>query len=136
MTTTSSTNDQTLVNIRGISDPTIHDYFTKLNNKQFIAVAELFSEQGTLIPPFEKNIQGKGNILEYLEKEAKGIKSYPEQGEIIQNSSLTEYQIQGTVEISQFVFNTEWFIQLNSDQKIIIMEVKLAASLESLLDFK
>lgn len=136
MTTTSSTNDQTLVNIRGISDPTIHDYFTKLNNKQFIAVAELFSEQGTLIPPFEKNIQGKGNILEYLEKEAKGIKSYPEQGEITQNSSLTEYQIQGTVEISQFVFNTEWFIQLNSDQKIIIMEVKLAASLESLLDFK
>ncbi len=136
MTTTSSVNDNTIENIRGISDPTIHDYFTKLNNEQFIAVAELFSEQGFLVPPFEKIIQGKGDILQYLEKEAKGIKSYPDQGETTQKGSLTEYQIQGTVEISQFVFNTEWFVQLNSDQKIVIVEVKLAASLESLLDFK
>ena len=136
MTTTSSVNDNAVINIQGISDPTIYEYFTKLNNDEFAAVTELFSEQGGLTPPFDKLIQGKRDIFQYLEKEAKGIKSCPEQGETMQKGSLAEYQIQGTVEISQFIFNTEWFIQLNSDHEIVIIEVKLAASLENLLDFK
>ena len=136
MTTISLVNDNAIVNIQGISDPIIYEYFTKLNNAEFTAVIELFSEQGCLNPPFDKSLQGKGEILQYLEKEAKGIKSYPEQGETTQKGSLTEYQIQGTVGISGFIFNMNWFIQLNSDQKIMVVEVKLVASLEDLLDFK
>ncbi len=136
MQTISLVNDKAIANIQGISDPIIYEYFTKLNNAKFTEVVELFSEQGCLTPPFDKLLQGKGEILQYLEKEAKEIKSYPEQGETTQKGSLTGYQIQGTVEISGFVFNMEWFIQLNSDQKIMIVEVKIVASLEDLLDFK
>lgn len=136
MQTISLVNNKAIANIQGISDSIIYEYFTRLNNAEFTAVIELFSEQGCLTPPFDKSLQGKGEILQYLEKEAKEIKSYPEQGETTQKGSLTGYQIQGTVEISGFVFNMEWFIQLNSDQKIMVVEVKIVASLEDLLDFK
>lgn len=136
MVTISSVNNNEIINIQGILDSTIYEYFTKLNNGEFTAAAELFSELGILAPPFDKTVQGKKEIAQYLKKEAKGIKSCPEQGKILEQGYLTEYQIKGTVEISQFVFNVEWLIELNSDQEIIMVEVKLTASLEDLFDFK
>jgi hypothetical protein len=141
MINTYSVNDNSLLNIQesniqGIFNSTIYEYFAKLNNNEFISVAELFAEQGCLTPPFDKILQGRSMILQYLEREAKDIKSYPKQGETAKKGSLNEYQIQGTVEISQFILNVTWFIQLNSDQEIISLEVKLTTSLEDLLDFK
>ncbi len=136
MTTVSSVNDNQFINIQGISAPTIYEYFMRLNKGEFIATAELFIEQGCLTPPFDQLVQGRRAIAEYLEKEAKGIVSYPRWGENLKQSLLNEYRIQGTVAISQFVFNMEWFIQLNSAQEIMILEVKLIASLEDLLNFR
>lgn len=136
MTNISSVNGSQFINIQGISDQTIYEYFTRLNNGEFVATAELFTEQGCLTPPFDQPIQGRSAIAEYLEKEAKEIASYPKWGEKLKQGLLNEYRIQGTVAISQFVFDMEWFIQLNSAQEIIMLEVKLIASLEDLLNFR
>jgi hypothetical protein len=152
MRTTSLTDPATLVpeplstkvKIQGIHEPVIYEYFTRLNNGEFIATAELFAEQGCLIPPFDKQLQGRETIAQYLEKEAIGIIFLPERGEIVtsgdiasnlEHGSRTQYQIQGKVEINWFTVNISWSMQLNAANEIMLVEVKLLASLEDLLSF-
>ncbi len=136
MTNVSSVNGNQLINIQSISDPTIYEYFIRLNNREFVATAELFTEQGCLTPPFDQLVQGRRAIAEYLEKEAQEVVSYPKWGENLKQGLLNEYRVQGTVAISQFAFNMEWFIQINSSQEIITLEAKLMASWEDLLNFR
>lgn len=132
----SSTNKDTFIDIDGIDESIIHEYFARLNNNEFIATSELFAEQGCLNPPFEKTVCGRDAIAQYLEKEAKGIEFCPAYGEmIISDSTFTQYQIQGKVKTNQFTVNVNWLIQLNSTKEIILVEVKLVASLVELLDF-
>jgi hypothetical protein len=130
--------------IQGIDELVIYEYFSRLNNGKFIATTELFSEQGYLIPPFGKQLQGREEIAQYLEKEAIGIRFLPERGELVTNvdpsanlgdSDRTQYQIQGKVEINWFSVNISWLIDLNTAKEIILVEVKLLASLEDLLSF-
>jgi hypothetical protein len=132
------------VEIGGIHEPVIYEYFARLNNGEFIATAELFAEQGYLIPPFDKQLQGREVIAQYLEKEAKGIIFLPEHGEIVtsvdtasnlEDADRTRYQIQGKVEINWFTVNISWSMQLNAAKEIMIVEVKLLTSLEDLLSF-
>jgi hypothetical protein len=132
------------IEIQGIYEPVIYEYFTRLNNGEFIATAELFAEQGYLIPPFDKQLQGRETISQYLQKEAIGIRFLPERGEIVTNvdpaSNLehgdrTQYQIQGKVEINWFTVNISWSMQLNATKEIMLVEVKLLASFEDLLSF-
>ena len=132
------------IEIRGIHEPVIYEYFARLNNGEFIATAELFAEQGYLIPPFDKQLQGRESIAQYLEKEAIGIRFLPECGEIVasvdipsrlEHNDHTQYQIQGKVEINWFTVNISWSIELNAVKEIILVEVKLLASLEDLLSF-
>ena len=126
----------TSINIDGIDELTIYEYFARLNNNEFIATSELFAEQGCLNPPFEKTVYGRDAIAQYLEKEAKGIEFCPAYGEmIVSDSTYTQYQIQGKVKTSQFTVNVNWLIQLNSNKEIILVEVKLVASLIELLNF-
>ncbi|WP_310422004.1 nuclear transport factor 2 family protein [Chamaesiphon sp. VAR_48_metabat_135_sub] len=142
---TSSTEPLILkIDIQGIHEPIIYEYFARLNNGEFTATAELFAAQGCLNPPFDKQLQGREAIAQYLEKEAKGIKFLPEYGEILTSvgtaSSLdscdrTQYQIQGKVEINWFTVNISWSMQLNSAKEIMLIEVKLLADLEDLLSF-
>jgi len=132
----SSTNTDTFINIDGIDEPTIYEYFARLNNNEFIATSELFAEQGCLNPPFEKIVCGREAIAQYLEKEAKGIEFCPAYAEMIMSdSTFTLYQIQGKVKTNQFTVNVNWLIQLNSTKEIILVEVKLVASLVELLNF-
>ncbi len=132
----SSTNIDVFIDIDGIDELTIYEYFAKLNNNQFIATSELFAEQGCLNPPFEKTVYGRNAIAQYLEKEAKGIEFCPAYGEMILNdSTFTQYQIQGKIKTNQFTVNVNWLIQLNSIKEIILVEVKLVASLVELLNF-
>ena len=72
MTTTPFTELDLRINVS-----VIHDYFIQINQSDFIATANLFSEQGGLKPPFEKMITGRNAIVQYLEKEALGIKIFP-----------------------------------------------------------
>ncbi len=132
----SSTNIDEFINIDGIDELTIYHYFARLNNNEFIATSELFAEQGCLNPPFEKTVYGRDAIAQYLEKEAKGIEFCPIYGEMIMSdSTYTQYQIQGKVKTNQFTVNVNWLIQLNSMKEIILVEVKLVASLIELLNF-
>ncbi|MCY7369010.1 MAG: nuclear transport factor 2 family protein [Chamaesiphon sp.] len=132
------------VEIEGIHEPVICEYFTRLNNGEFVTTAELFAEQGYLIPPFDKQLQGREAITEYLQKEAIGVKFLPEYGAIVTStdtaanlvdSDRTKYQIQGKVEMNWFTVNISWLIELNAVKEIMLVEVKLLASLEDLLSF-
>jgi hypothetical protein len=140
MTATPSINTDISINIDGIQEPSIHEYFKKLNSGEFLATAELFAKQGVLIPPFEKPIQGRKAIAQYLQKEAQGMKFWPERGEIVTSgvdSSLenqSQYQIQGRVETAWFTVNVSWLIELNAAKEIMLVEVKLQATLPDLLN--
>jgi hypothetical protein len=114
-------------------EPTIHKYFTSLNRGEFVTAAELFAEQGCLNPPFERSVQGRSAIAQYLKNEAKGMRFCPEQGQILtQDSKQTHYQIQGKVETNWFTVNVSWSIQLNSMKELVAVEVSLLASLTDL----
>jgi hypothetical protein len=134
----------TLISIENIDEPTIHEYFTGLNSNNFTATAELFGEEGYLKPPFEKLIKGKKEIADYFAKEAVGMVFCPENGQILiqgnektilQDTKYIEYQIQGKVQTSLFTVDVQWLIQLNCAKEIMAVEVKLLASLNELLKF-
>ena len=135
----------TSLDIDGIYENTIHEYFMRLNNGEFMETAQLFAEQGCLNPPFEKSIVGKEAIARYLEKEAKGMKFCPERGEILtkvgladplEHSDRTQYQIQGKVKTNFFTVNVSWSIELNAIKEIMAVDVKLLASIDELLSFR
>ena len=135
----------TSLDLDGIYENTIHEYFMRLNNGEFMETAQLFAEQGCLNPPFEKSILGKEAIARYLEKEAKGMKFCPERGEILtkvgladplEHSDRTQYQIQGKVKTNFFTVNVSWSIELNAIKEIMAVDVKLLASIDELLSFR
>jgi hypothetical protein len=132
------------VDIQGVREPVIYEYFARLNNGKFIATAELFSEQGCLNPPFDKQLQGRSAIAQYLEKEAKGVRFFPEYGKIVtsidtasnlEHGDRLQYQIQGKVEMNWFTVEVSWSIELNTFKEIMLVEVNLLTSLNDLLSF-
>jgi hypothetical protein len=135
----------TLIDISSIQESTIYEYFTRLNNGESIATSELFVEQGYLIPPFDRAIQGRAAIAQYLEKEAKGMKFRPESAAIVtsvgtesplENCSHTQYQIQGKVEINWFTVDVIWLIELTAAKEIISVTIKILTSPQDLIDRK
>lgn len=127
---------QTKIDIQGIHESVIYEYFTRLNNGEFITTAELFAEKGCLNPPFDKQLQGRDAIAQYLEEQAKGIIFSPEYGEILMSdSNHTQYQIQGKVELNWFTVNISWLFELDIAKEIMLVDVKLLASLDDLLSF-
>ena len=120
-----------------IHEPIVHDYFARLNQSDFTATANLFSEQGVLKPPFEKIITGRSAIAQYLEKEALGMKVFPIYVKTtISDQSYTQYQVQGKVKTNYFTVNASWLIDLNTMKEIVLVEIKLLESLSNLLAFK
>ena len=122
----------------------INSYFLYLNDRNFEEVANLFSSQGYLYPPFEKGICGRAAICQYLENEAIGLQAFPQSinvqsnptGYISEEDSEITYQVAGYVKTSFFTVNVGWSIQLNSKQEIVAVEVKLLAELQELLRLK
>jgi hypothetical protein len=124
------------IDLQGVREPVIYEYFARLNNSEFVATSELFSEQGCLNPPFDDQIQGRDAIAQYLAAQAKGVKFFPESGEILPSDfGHTQYQIQGKVELNWFTVNVSWSIELNTAKEIVLVDVKLLASLDDLLSF-
>jgi hypothetical protein len=137
-------NQIALESVENIDEPTIHEYFARLNSNNFTEAAELFWEEGYLKPPFEKLIRSRKEIAAYFGREATGMVFYPEHGQILgQNNEKNilpdtiyiEYQIQGKVQMSLFAVKVQWLIQLNCTKEIMAMEVKLLASPHELLQF-
>ena len=120
-----------------MNEPIIHDYFTLLNQSNFIATANLFSEQGVLKPPFEKMILGRSAIAQYLEKEALGIKVFPTHIKTTTSDrNCNQYQVQGKVKTDYFTVNASWLIKLNVAKEITLIEIQLLENLVDLLAFK
>ena len=130
MTTTPFTELDLRINVS-----VIHDYFIQINQSDFIATANLFSEQGGLKPPFEKMITGRNAIVQYLEKEALGIKIFPtHMRTAMSGQSYTQYQVKGKVKTNYFTVNASWLINLNTEKEITLVEIKLLENLSNLLE--
>lgn len=124
------------IDIQGIYEPVICEYFERLNNGEFMETAELFTEEGCLNPPFDKQLQGRDAIAQYLKEQAEEIRFFPADGKILfSDSNHTQYQIQGKVELNWFTVNISWLIELNTAKEILLVEVKLLADLDDLLSF-
>ncbi|MTJ52808.1 nuclear transport factor 2 family protein [Anabaena sp. UHCC 0253] len=127
----------TKLQIKGVTEPNIVNYFTTLNAGEFTKTAALFAEDGVMNPPFESAIVGVDAIATYLEKEAQDIKAYPQQG-ISEN--LSDYQIQiqvtGKVETSWCGVNVLWLFILNQNKQIVDARIKLLASPQNLLSLR
>lgn len=120
--------------ISGVTEPTILNYFTTLNAGEFTQTAALFAEDGLMYPPFESAIIGQDAIATYLDKEAQDIKAYPQQ-EISENlpDHHTQIQVTGKAETSWCGVNVLWLFILNQNKQIIEAKIKLLASPQDLL---
>ena len=132
-----SLNQKCLINTLNIQEPVINNYFSKLNEGNFEAVSNLFSIEGCLYPPFEKEICGRAAIAQYLKSEAKEIKALPKTFKIQSICDKnTQYQVTGYVKTSFFTVNVRWSIQLNATKEIVSAKVKLLAELQDLVALK
>jgi hypothetical protein len=128
--------NQAMESINNNCETVIDEYFLRLNKGDFAVVAELFSLQGLLCPPFEKTICGRDAIASYLESEAKGMTSLPKSGTARSGGNGDVlYQIEGNVKTSFFTVNVRWSIHLNSQKEITFLEVKLLNKLQDLVAF-
>ncbi len=107
-------------------------YFESLNAGLFDSVSELFVDDGYLYPPFDRAIQGRKQIRDYLEKEFKNFCARPQ--EILEQSDQLEYLVYGEVETSLFSVKVSWVFKLNSQNKFKSVSIKLLASLKELIN--
>lgn len=113
----------------------IQQYFDTVNDKAFEQTAALFSEAGELVPPFEKPIQGKEAIAQYLTKEASDMTFHPSECTPAEEQTPDSHTflVKGKVKNSLFSVNVGWQFDLNSAEEITFVKVKLLAKLEELL---
>jgi polysaccharide pyruvyl transferase WcaK-like protein len=125
------------IEIEGITEPCILNYFTTLNAGEFLATAALFAEGGIMRPPFESDIVGTDAIAAYLQQEAQGVKAYPSQG-IIENLDNNQIQVQvtGKAQTSWCGVNAIWLFILNEQRQIVYTRIKLLASPQELLTLR
>ncbi len=129
-----SANTTQELTIEGITEPTILAYFQTLNAGDFDATANLFANDGVMHPPFESGIIGPEAIANYLNKEALGIKAYPQQGisETVEED-LIQFQVTGKAQTSWCGVNVLWQFVLNPQREILYTKIKLLASPQELL---
>ncbi|NER82184.1 MAG: nuclear transport factor 2 family protein [Leptolyngbya sp. SIO1D8] len=113
---------------------TVECYFQTFNQGDFLATAQLFAESGQLLPPFETPILGQDAIHDYLEQEAAGMQATPK--EVCTELLEAGYQritVRGNVKALVFSVNAAWIFELDPQEKILQVEVRLLASLQDLL---
>jgi len=115
--------------IPGIGDSSIINYFTSLNAGEFTKTAGLFTDNGTIHPPFESAVVGIEAIAQYLQQEAQDIKAETIVGtsqNLTDNHTLI--QVDGRTHTSWCSVNTLWLFILNQKRQILELKVKLLAS--------
>lgn len=124
----------TALEIPGIIESTIIEYFTTLNAGNFTATAALFAPDGVMYPPFESGIVGTDAIARYLQQEAQDIKADPHQGiaETLKDGDI-QIQVRGKTQTSWCSVNVLWVFVLNQNKEIINTTIKLLASPQELL---
>lgn len=128
---------QAAIAIEGITEPTILRYFELLNAGEFETASQLFAPDGALNAPFESAIVGPDAIAAYLAQEATGMTLLPQQGitELIEND-CTQVQVAGKVQTPWFSVNVSWLFNLDAQQKILAVTIKLLASPQELLNLR
>lgn len=122
---------------QSIDHPVITQYFESLNAGAFEATGQLFAADGALQPPFEEPIVGPAAIAAYLEAEAQGFILQPQQATTeLREDGCTELQVVGRVQTPMFSVNVAWLFILNPDQEILLIKIKLLASLQELVKFR
>ena len=125
------------IDIQGINELTIQQYFQSLNASDYDKTASLFAESGVMHPPFESGIIGRDAILSYLNKEAIDIKTYPREAiSIILEDNQTQVKVAGKVETPWFGVNVPWLFTLNENLQILDVKIKLLASPQELLSLR
>ena len=128
------------IDIQGINELTIQQYFQSLNASDYEKTASLFAENGVMHPPFESGITGRDAILNYLNKEAIDIKAYPREAisEILEDNqdNQTQIKVAGKVETPWFGVNVSWLFALNENLQILDVKIKLLASPQELLSLR
>lgn len=116
----------------------VQSYFDALNQKDFDRAADLFNEQGQLIPPFEKPIEGKAAIAHYLATEASEMTLMPLTctQERSESEPSQTFRVEGRVKHSLFLVNVAWIFNLTATDEIESVQIKLLASLKELLKVK
>jgi hypothetical protein len=125
--------------IEGIDQPVILNYFHTLNNQNFQATAALFAEEGVLCPPFDNPVVGRVAIETYLSTEAQGILLLPQRGTAIDESgdgNVQNYKVFGKVRTALFFVNVAWNFSLTSQAEVVLVTVKLLESLEKLMKIR
>lgn len=112
-------------------------YFETLSAEDFSATASLFSQDGTLYPPFDSAVTGREAIVAYLESEARGLQPAPLHYETEQlEPDSVQCKVTGKVQTPLFSVNVRWTFVLNAAAEIISARIKLLAGLEELLKLK
>ncbi len=111
----------------------IQRYFDTVNAKEFDQTAALFAEAGQLFPPFEKPVQGREAIAQYLIKEASDMTFSPVQCTPADSEDNEAFTVKGKVKNSLFAVNVSWLFILNASDEIELVKVKLLAKLEDLI---
>ncbi len=123
--------------ITGIDNTTISTYFSSLNAGDFASTAALFAADGVMYAPFESGIVGAEAISAYLQQEALGLTAEPAQGIVeSQENDLVQIRVNGKVQMPLFGVNVSWLFNLNAQQKIVSVTVKLLASPQELLSLR
>ncbi|MEL7085759.1 MAG: ketosteroid isomerase family protein [Cyanobacteria bacterium J06597_1] len=115
----------------------VRQYFERFNQGEFQEVANLFSTNGTLYPPFESPVVGQEAISTYLHKEADGMKAEPASIEACPLEDGT-WQVDAIGKVTALVFqvNVAWSFIVTAQCELASVKVDLKASLQELLKIR
>lgn len=127
------------VTIKGIKNSTVLSYMENMNAFDFEAAVALFTEDGSLQPPFEEPIVGQEMILAYMRDDCYGLKLMPERGvSEPAEEGFTQIKVTGKVQTPWFggsvVINVAWRFLLNPEGKIFFVGIDVLASAQELLN--
>jgi len=118
-------------------EQSVEQYFQGFNRGDFQVVAELFTDTGRLLAPFEEPIAGRDRILTYLQREAKGMEATPQEMHIEPlEGNCRRVVVKGSVTAIVFQVNAAWIFELTTEGHIEQVRVKLLASLQDLASLR
>lgn len=130
---------RTKIEIKGIKNSTVLSYMENMNAFDFEAAVALFTEDGSLQPPFEEPIVGQEKILAYMREDCYGLKLMPELGvSEPAEEGFTQIKVTGKVQTPWFggsvVINVAWRFLLDPEGKIFFVGIDVLASARELLN--
>lgn len=131
----------TQLEIEGITESTVLNYFAALNADDFESAIALFTPDGALQPPFQKPIVGPDAIANYMRSEAQGLNLMPEKGisETLADGSK-QLKVTGVCTTPWFGVNVGmnigWRFLLNPQGKIFFVAIDMLASPQELLNLR